>query len=107
MKRTVAITCLLLLAVGSVAVWGAALCPGEHHMATMGPMDNCPMAACCIAAGPVPARASEEGRLQVVATASVVAYARAATTPHLFAADQPRFGGPSPGASQTTPVLLL
>ena len=106
MRRIIVVTFLLLLAVSSAASLAAACCSSEHDMVTMQPMDDCPTAACCVTLAPLDSRANDQARPQLLATAPA-GDAPAITPPHASRARRHRAYGPSPGAAQTTPVLLL
>jgi hypothetical protein len=105
MKRIVAISCLLLMTVVPVAAWAATCCPPDHHM-DMRTADDClvpatqasPAALISESLGESSHRHPVSAVLATAVRRDIVAESRPVETPSR--------GGPSPGVSQTTPILL-
>jgi hypothetical protein len=105
MMKITAITCLLLITVGSAAAW-AAICCTQGHEATMEAVEDCLVPALRVVPAAGTAKTSDGGLRQLPTFTAARARPLPEATPGTFLAGDLPPGTASPAVSQTTPVLL-
>lgn len=105
MKRIVAISCLLLMTVVPVAAWAATCCPPGHHM-DMRSADDCLVPATQASSASLISKSLGEISHRHLVSAALASTARHGMVAESRPVETPSRGGPSPGGSQTSPILL-